>query len=154
KSIRSLRWCGISNREGADYDVSRLGWNYYMNEVSAAIGLEQLKKLDNLVSIKRNIAKRYSDELSVEKMPFDEDCSYHMFWVKVKKRKQFMQKMTRIGIETGIHYKPIHKMTFYNSKQRLPNTESISDELVSIPIHANLSDSSVSKIIKYVNKFS
>ena len=154
KSIRSLRWCGISNRKGVDYDVSRLGWNYYMNEVSAAIGLEQLKKLDNLVSIKRNIAKRYSDELSVEKMPFDEDCSYHMFWVKVKKRKQFMQKMTRIGIETGIHYKPIHKMTFYNSKQRLPNTESISDELVSIPIHANLSDSSVSKIIKYVNKFS
>ena len=65
-----------------------------------------------------------------------------------------MQKMTQIGIETGIHYKPIHKMTFYNSKQRLPNTESISDELVSIPIHANLSDSSVSKIIKYVNKFS
>ncbi len=154
KSIRSLRWCGISNRKGVDYDVSRLGWNYYMNEVSAAIGLEQLKKLDNLVSIKRNIAKRYSDELSVEKMPFDEDCSYHMFWVKVKKRKQFMQKMTRIGIETGIHYKPIHKMTFYNSKQRLPNTESISDELVSIPIHANLSDFSVSKIIKYVNKFS
>ena len=87
-------------------------------------------------------------------MPFDEDCSYHMFWIRVKKRKQFMQKMTRIGIETGIHYKPIHKMTFYNSKQRLPNTESISDELVSIPIHANLSDSSVSKIIKYVNKFS
>ena len=154
KSIRSSRWCGISNRKGVDYDVSRLGWNYYMNEVSAAIGLEQLKKLDNLVSIKRNIAKRYSDELSVEKMPFDEDCSYHMFWVKVKKRKQFMQKMTRIGIETGIHYKPIHKMTFYNSKQRLPNTESISDQLVSIPIHANLSDSSVSKIIKYVNKFS
>ena len=154
KSIRSLRWCGISNRKGVDYDVSRLGWNYYMNEVSAAIGLEQLKKLDNLVSIKRNIAKRYSDELSVEKMPFDEDCSYHMFWIKVKKRKQFMQKMTRIGIETGIHYKPIHKMTFYNSKQRLPNTESISDELVSIPIHANLSDFSVSKIIKYVNKFS
>ncbi len=154
KSIRSLRWCGISNRKGVDYDVSRLGWNYYMNEVSAAIGLEQLKKLDNLISIKRNIAKRYSDELSVEKMPFDEDCSYHMFWIRVKKRKQFMQKMTRIGIETGIHYKPIHKMTFYNSKQRLPNTESISDELVSIPIHANLSDFSVSKIIKYVNKFS
>ena len=154
KSIRSLRWCGISDRKGVDYDVSRLGWNYYMNEVSAAIGLEQLKKLDNLISIKRNIAKRYSDELSAEKMPFDEDCSYHMFWIRVKKRRQFMQKMTQIGIETGIHYKPIHKMTFYNSKQRLPNTESISDQLVSIPIHANLSDSSVSKIIKYVNKFS
>ena len=154
KSIRALRWCGISNRQGVEYDVSTLGWNYYMNEVSAAIGLEQLKKLDRLISIKKNIAKRYSGELNAEKMPFDENCSYHLFWIRVRKRKQFMQKMAQNGIETGIHYKPIHKMTFYNSKQQLPNTESISDELVSIPIHANLSDSSVSKIIKNVNKFS
>ena len=154
KSIRSLRWCGISNRKGVEYDVSTLGWNYYMNEVSASIGLVQLKKLDNLISIKKNIAKRYLDELYVEKMPFDKNCSYHMFWIRVKNRKLFMNKMTQHGIETGIHYNPIHKMSFYNSKQQLPNTESVFNELVSIPIHANLSDSSVSKIIKYVNKFS
>jgi len=154
KSIRSQRWCGISNRKGVDYDVSTLGWNYYMNEISAAIGLEQLKKLDERISIKKNTAKRYSDELYVEKMPFDENCSYHLFWIRVRNRKQFMNKMTYNGIETGIHYTPIHKMTFYNSKQQLPNTESVSSELVSIPIHANLTDSSVSKIIKCVNKFS
>ena len=155
KSIRSLRWCGISNRKGVKYDVSTLGWNYYMNEVSAAVGLEQLKKLDRLILIKKNIARRYNDELDVIKMPFDKNCSYHIFWIRVKRRNEFMKKMLQKGIETGIHYAPIHKMAFYNSKKyNLPKTDSVSEELVSIPIHANLSDSSVSKIINYVNKFS
>ena len=62
--------------------------------------------------------------------------------------------MTRSGIETGIHYKPIHKMTFYNKKMSLPITEKISNEIVSIPIHSNLSVEDVSKIIHNVNKFS
>ena len=155
KSIRSLRWCGISNRTGVKYDVSALGWNYYMNEVSAAIGLAQLKKLNRLILIKKNIAKRYNDELSVKKMPFDKNCSYHIFWIRVKKRNEFMKKMLENGIETGIHYAPIHKMTFYNSKKHnLPKTDSLFNELVSIPIHANLSDSSISKIINCVTKFS
>ena len=64
-----------------------------------------------------------------------------------------MKNMSQNGIETGIHYNPIHKMSFYKSRTKLPLTEKISKELVSIPIHPNLSESDVSKIIKSVNKF-
>ena len=39
--LKSLRWCGITNRKGVKYDVDKVGWNYYMNEFSAAIGIEQ-----------------------------------------------------------------------------------------------------------------
>ena len=46
KILKEKRWCGISDRKGDDYDVKNIGWNYYMNEFSAAIGIEQLKKLD------------------------------------------------------------------------------------------------------------
>ena len=46
KILKEKRWCGISNRKGDDYDVKNIGWNYYMNEFSAAIGIEQLKKLE------------------------------------------------------------------------------------------------------------
>ena len=42
----SRRWCGITNRKDTDYDVKELGWNYYMNEFSDVIGLQQLKKVD------------------------------------------------------------------------------------------------------------
>ena len=46
--LKSRRWCGISNREGTSYEVNEVGWNYYMNEFSAAIGITQLAKLDKL----------------------------------------------------------------------------------------------------------
>jgi len=154
KILQSKRWCGISNRKGVDYDVSMLGWNYYMNEFSAAIGLAQLKKLDRLNLKRKQIAKRYFNEIMFsEKMPFDSDCSYHLYWIRVKDRSTFMKNMKRNDVETGIHYKPIHKMSFYKSTKRLPNTEMVSKQLVSLPIHPNLSNFDVSKIIKLVNRF-
>ncbi len=152
--IKSKRWCGISNRNGTDYDVKRLGWNYYMNEFSAGIGLEQLRKIEHIKKIKNKIAKIYSSEIDIlEKIPYNEDCAYHIYWLRVKNRNEFMKNMKNEGIETGIHYKPIHKMSFYNKKISLPITEKISQEVVSIPIHSNLSDNQISKIVRSVNKF-
>lgn len=153
KILNSKRWCGISNRHGSYYDVDTLGWNYYINEFSAAIGLEQLKKLDKLNNRRKSIAKKYHKKINLEhKMSFDSNCSYHFYWILVKKRKQFMNKMFDSGIETGIHYNPIHKMSFYRTSKTLPNTENISNMIVSIPTHPNLTDSDVDTIIELTNK--
>lgn len=154
--LKSKRWCGISDRKGVKYDVDKLGWNYYMSEFSAAIGLEQLKKLDKTNNTRKQITKRYTTELKIEnKMPFNSNCSYHFYWICVKNRDKFMKKLQGEGIETGIHYKPIHSMKFYaNKKAVLPNTESFGAQIVSIPTHPNLSESDVSKIIESINKFS
>jgi dTDP-4-amino-4,6-dideoxygalactose transaminase len=155
KILRSRRWCGISDRREFEYDVKEIGWNYYMNEFSAGIGIEQLKKLDKTNKKRKKIAKRYSDEIEIErKMPFSEECSYHIYWIQVKKRNSFMKIMKENGIETGIHYKPIHTMKCYSQKKILPVTDNISKDIVSIPIHPNLSESDIEKIIKSVNRFS
>jgi dTDP-4-amino-4,6-dideoxygalactose transaminase len=155
KILRSRRWCGISHRKGVKYDVTDLGWNYYMNEFSAAIGIEQLKKLDKMNSKRIKIARRYSKEIDAEiKMPFDKDCVYHLYWIQVKNRENFMRKMQDNNIETGIHYRPIHTMTYYKEKAKLPVTEEAGRKIVSIPIHANLDEFDVDKIIKLVNRFS
>ena len=152
--LQSRRWCGISNRKGTNYDVNELGWNYYMNEFSAAIGIEQLKKLDKLNSIRKKIAKRFSKELTViHKMPFDQNCSYHFFWILVKNRDKFIKNMAKKNIETGVHYNPIHKMKFYNTKKNLPITEKVTKQIVSIPCHPNLQNNDIDKIIKFTNKF-
>jgi dTDP-4-amino-4,6-dideoxygalactose transaminase len=155
KILFSRRWCGITNRNGTDYDVEELGWNYYMNEFSAAIGLVQLKKLQKLNNIRRKIAKKYFSEINLKsKMKFDKNCSYHLYWILVKNRKKFREKLYENGIETGTHYKPIHLMKMYNHGQKLPITELAGKQIVTIPIHPNLKDSQIKKIIKYVNKFS
>ena len=152
--LKSDRWCGISNRRDSKYDVTSLGWNYYMNEFSAAIGIEQLKKLDRMNSKRKKIAKRYSKELEINsKMPFNKDCSYHFFWIQIANREKFMKTMNENGIETGIHYYPIHQMKYYKTKSKLAITEKAGKNIVSLPIHPNLHESDVDKIIKLINKF-
>ncbi len=154
KKLNSLRWCGIDKRKDSFYDVTSLGYNYYMDEISAAIGIEQLKKLDKSNKIRFNIAKKYNSGLNVmEKMPLKQNCSYHLFWIRVKNRKRFMKKMYDSGIETGSHYIPAHLMSFYKKKQILPITEKVAEEVVTIPMHPNLTDYQVEYIIKTSNSF-
>jgi len=155
KQLESRRWCGISDRNNVDYDVHELGWNYYMNEFSAAIGLVQLKKLNEMIKTRKRIAKFYEREINLEnKIPYSTDCSYHLYWILVENRKQFRKKLANEGIETGTHYKPVHHMSYYKNKKPLPITEKISNEIVTIPIHPNLTDNQLSKIVHFVNKFS
>jgi len=152
--LKSRRWCGITNRNEAFYDVKEMGWNYYMNEFSAAIGLVQLKKLNSMNKIRRMIASKYVKEIILEnRMPYSKDCSYHMYWVFSKNRNKFRKKMREAGIETGIHYRPIHTMSMYKKQVNLPITEKAGKQIVSLPIHPNLSESEIEKIIKYTNKF-
>jgi perosamine synthetase len=153
KLLDSRRWCGISDRVGTSYDVKEMGWNYYMNEFSATIGLSQLKKLDKMNNFRKKIAFKYNREINVEnKIPFNKNCAYHIFWIRVKNRTKFMKKMLKKGIETGIHYKPVHKMTLYRNINKLPVTDQIEKEIVSIPMHPNLKDSEIDYIISTINK--
>ena len=155
RKIESRRWCGISNRHDDKYEINEVGDNYYMNEFSAAIGIEQLKKLKKMNSIRKKIAKRYFTELENEsKMPFHNNCSYHLYWICVKNRDNFRKELYKNGIQTGTHYKPIHTFKLYNEKVKLPVTEKIGNEIVTLPIHPNLTNKQLDKIISLSNKFS
>ena len=134
------------------YDVKELGWNYYMNEFSAAIGLMQLKKLDKMNKSRERISKIYHKEINLNnKMPIEDGSSYHFYWIRVKNRDEFREKLLKKGIETGIHYKPIHTFSLYKSKIKLPITEKVGKEIVSLPTHPNLTKENIEKIIKTIN---
>ena len=155
EDLKSKRWCGISNRRYADYDVNKIGWNFYMNEFSAAIGLAQLEKIQKMNNKRKSIAKIYEKELNVSrKIPFTKTCVYHLYWICVKNRESFRRKLLEKGIETGTHYKPIHQMSLYKKSVKLPITEKIGKEIVTIPIHPNLTGSQIDYIVKTINIFS
>ena len=155
EDLKSKRWCGISNRKYADYDVDKIGWNFYMNELSAAIGLVQLQKIKKMNNKRKSIAKIYDKELNVSKrIPFTSTCVYHLYWICVKNRESFRRKLLEKGIETGTHYKHIHQLSLYKKSVKLPLTEKIANEIVTIPIHPNLTGSQIDYIVKTVNRFS
>jgi len=153
--IEAKRWCGITNRNDDRYEIKEVGDNYYMNEISAAVGLKQLQKLNKMNSIRKNFAKIYEKELDIEiKMPFTKDCAYHLYWICVKNRKLFRQKMSEKGIQTGTHYQPIHTFSLYKNNVKLPITEKIGKEIVTLPMHPNLTEGDLDKIINLTNRFS
>jgi dTDP-4-amino-4,6-dideoxygalactose transaminase len=152
--ILAKRWCGITDRKNFEYDVKEIGWNYYMNEISAGIGCVQLKKLDKSNKKRIAIGKKFSMKMNVEqKMPYSIDSVYHFYWILVKNREKFIDKMKKNGIETGIHYKPIHQMSLYKNNQNVPNTEILSKQVVSLPTHPNLTTDEIGFIIESVNKY-
>jgi len=149
-TLKARRWCGITDRTGPFYDVNEIGWNYYMNEVSAAIGLVQLEKLDTMNKRRLDIARIYHKGLEFPSMPYDTNCSYQLYWIRVKDRPNFMLKMLEAGIETGIHYTPIDRFTLYY-KTDLPVTDRVAPELVTLPMHCNLTDQDLDRVISCAN---
>ena len=150
--LQERRWCGIKNRTFDAYEISELGNNYYMNEFSAAIGRIQLRKLEKMNNKRKKIAKIYCDEIKIdEKMKFSKDCAYHLFWIRVKSRNKLRKILLKNGIETGIHYAPVHKFELYDKKIELEFTEKVSNEIITIPMHPNLKESEISKVIQCIN---
>ncbi len=156
KKLNSKRWCGIDDRKKYVYDVTSVAPNYYMNEFSAAIGLVQLKKLDRLNARRKEIAERYSKEIKLTyKMAYSDDCVYHLYWIISDCREQLIKHLEGRGIEVGTHYRPIHTMSAYKrAGTNTKITDSIGKRIITIPIHANLSDDDVSYVIKSINSFS
>jgi len=147
------------------YDVIELGYNYRANEISSAIGLVQLKKLDKNNSKRERIVKEYIKRLKKIPeiiIPFkdykDESPSYHIFPIILPEnisRKDFMDELKKKGIQTSIHYPPIHLFTFYRKtfgfkNGMLPKTEYVGKHEVTLPLHPCMNIEDVRYIVSCV----
>ena len=137
-----------------------IGNNYHMTEMQAAIGLVQLKKLEEIVKRKRRNAKMLSDELSdIEgiKIPIEmNECKhvYCLYSIRVLKgsRDKVMKMLDSAGIQTRIYFPPVHKtpmMRKYNYKaDSLKKTEEVANTILSLPSSPKLKEEE----IKYIGR--
>lgn len=132
-----------------DYDVVELGFNYRMDEIRAAIGVEQLKKLPavnkqraSLVAAYREMLAPLQPELSIPFSGINGTVGYHIFPVLLPEkanRRAIMGLMADQGIQTSIHYRPIHTFQIYASpKTNLPVTERIAGRILTLPLYPSL----------------
>jgi dTDP-4-amino-4,6-dideoxygalactose transaminase len=152
-----------------EYDVVAPGFKYNMPDINAAIGLAQLERASYFRSERQRCASFYLKEL--KKIPFLDlpvchvamvDHSWHLFPVIIKPeapvtRNEFIEQMAKEGIGTSVHYKPLHRMTYYKETYALtpedfPNTEKIWKGTVSLPIYPGLTDTELSFICGTINK--
>lgn len=147
------------------YDVTDLGYNYRMTELQAAIAIEQLKKLSANNAQRGRLVMQYRHRLNGESammIPFNGkggELAFHLFPIVLSStinREQFMMDLRKQGIQTSIHYPPVHLFSYYRqhlgtTPGMLPDTEHLAEHLVTLPLHPLLSLSDVDTICMAVS---
>ena len=140
------------------YEHGCLGYNYRTTDIAAAIGIEQLKKLPKFNEIRRKNAKFFNEHLKNMETPYELPNAkhvYHQYTIKSKNRDALIQNLKNNEIGFGIYYpKPLH---FYNHLKKyahndLKNSESLVNEVLSLPVHPDLTQKDLEKIVKVVNE--
>jgi UDP-4-amino-4,6-dideoxy-N-acetyl-beta-L-altrosamine transaminase len=135
------------------YDMIELGFNYRLTDISCALGISQLKKLDSFLCTRRAIAKKY-DEFFVNidfiepLYPFTNNSAYHLYVIKIDfeklniSKKEFVLKMREKNIGLQLHYIPINKQPYYKNlgygNEHTPMMDEYFKKAISLPIYPNL----------------
>jgi dTDP-4-amino-4,6-dideoxygalactose transaminase len=146
------------------YDVVDLGYNYRIDEIRAALGRVQLGKLEANNERRRHLTKIYRDvleELAPQVVvPFSNHpgiSAAHLMPMLLPSgvnKLKFMESMKMQGIQTSVHYPPIHTFTAYADgigKHSLPMTEDIAKREVTLPLYPTLSDEDVVSVGRAVS---
>ena len=173
RSIRGMRSHGMEALSWdkyrghlSSYDIRGLGYNYRTTEIQSALGLVQLKKLEKNNRKRKKLVEVYRNELQNVKeisIPFLQAKgipSYHLFSILVAPfidRNRVMEKLRGFGIQSSIHYPPVHLFSLYRSrfgyrKGDLPKTEGISQREITLPLHPLLNAGDVKWISKKVKE--
>lgn len=147
-------------RRSWTFDVQHQGFRYHMSNLMAAIGREQLKKFSRFSARRRALAARYRRELSdlpgitLLDMDWDEIVP-HIFVVRVPadRRTALRTHLKSQGIESGLHYQPNHQLSFF-AGNKCPVSDRLGLELLTIPLHAELTDDEQTRVIAALRDFS
>jgi len=154
----------FSARRSWDFDVKRQGWRYHMSNINAAIGIAQLKRFKLLAKQRQNSCKYYDslfkkqNKIMIFKRNYDLEVP-HIYVVKINKmknRNNLRKKLIRLGIQTGIHYFPNHKLSKYklNTRKKLKITDKIYKKLLTLPLHPDISKNDIRRVVNSLSKVS
>ena len=162
--MTSLTW-DREKGHSVGYDVRALGYNYRIDEMRSAIGLVQLKKLDGNNRRRAQLVDMYREalqdvgEISIPFRRSTSGSAHHLFPVLLKaetERPAFMQFMRDKGIQTSIHYRPVHTFSSYASPHHspsLPVTDDVAARVVTLPLYAGMTGEQMEHVIESLKQW-
>ena len=150
-----------------NYQQIDLGFNYRMNDIRAALGLSQIKRLDKFIKYRHKIAKYYNTKLKdlPLTLPWQSPSiysSYHLYPILInvssttKTQKQVYNELRKNGIAVNLHYIPVHRHPYYENlgfkKNDFPKAEKFHQEVISIPMYAILKDAHQKYVVETLKK--
>ena len=168
--MRNMRWMGLTGdtwaRSSADdryswyYEAEDVGFKYYMNDIAAAIGLVQLRKLDRLNGRRRELSHHYDRcfaDLDWVRTPIEKEytrSSNHNYVVRVPHRDEMISYLREHGVSASVHYVPNHFYSMYQDcKADLPVTERVWKEMVTLPLFPDMTEAQVEQVVDTVRAF-
>jgi dTDP-4-amino-4,6-dideoxygalactose transaminase len=137
-----------SNQRSWDFEVKEQGWRYHMSNIMAALGIQQFKRLEEFSKKRREIGLVYNKNLKNESKIKSLKIDYsqvvpHIYVVQIeglKDRVKLRQSLLEVGVEVGFHWKPCHQTSLFkdSAKEPLENTEKLAKELLTLPMHTDL----------------
>lgn len=169
KKLLLLRTHGItkdpalmkSSNEPWSYEMQELGFNYRMPDMLCALGISQLRKAEQALARRQEIATRYNEafkDLPIT-LPFvrEKDLhAFHLYVIRTRERKELYQALKKDNIFTQIHYIPITHQPYYIQRygqQEFIEAENFYSECLSLPMYQSLSDEEQSLVINAVRNF-
>ena len=149
------------------YQQLELGYNYRMTDIQAALGLSQMKRLDEFVLSRHKIANRYNDLLKEDwlELPVEHPDTYsglHLYIIRIKekvqdfKHGQLFEKLRLAGILVNLHYIPVYRHPYYEAigydRKEFPQAELYYKEAISIPMFATLTDLEQQFVVDCIKK--
>lgn len=132
------------------YEMHELGFNYRLTDIQAALGLSQLRRIDDIIARRNNLASRYNDllqncDLQLPWVDHMSTSSFHLYIIRlndVSKRKKVFEHLKEKGIGVNVHYIPVHIHPFYvdmGFKQGdFENAENYYERAITIPLFPEL----------------
>lgn len=150
------------NHGGWYYEMQELGYNYRLTDFQAALGLSQLKRADEGLARRFEIARRYDEAFSNLDIRVQVDLAgyknaYHLYVVEVENRKAVYDHLREHNIFAQVHYIPVHLMPYYkelgHKKGDFPAAESYYDKCLSLPMYPTLTDEEQDFVIQTIKTF-
>jgi perosamine synthetase len=144
---------------GELFDQYSFGWNFRMSDINAALGLSQLKRLDQILAQRKLWADQYSDLLSHSPLIHcpqfgvdEQDSAWFVYVVRLltvdkeAQRLKIIKQLADAGIQTGRYFAPVHLQPYYQAKfpqLKLTNTEHIAQQTLALPFYHHLQDTDI-----------
>jgi len=172
RRIRLMRLHGIS-QDAFDryvsktpawfYEVVAAGFKYNLTDIAAAIGIEQLKKIDRFLEQRQRLAARYDEALAGLPLVLpprpegDSTHAWHLYVVRLRedaalRRDELIVRLSELGIGTSVHFIPLHRQPYWRDNcvsvpERFPVAEAAFGAMLTLPLYTRMTDASQERVI-------
>ena len=148
-----------------DYDVMEAGYNFRLDEIRAALGINQLKRIESLNSLRRKAFRYYNfkfrniEDIVIPTIKDDDSHACHLYIIKIGEkcrisRDELFKKIIKDNVTTTVHYKPLHKFSAYKkisgNVKDLKNSEKLYTRILSLPFYPQISKKTQDRVVECI----